>query len=267
MESARNYSLIMVGAGLFLVSGTPALGAGEAVDTITISPDPAVVGDTLTCTWNFTDDEGDPDASTLEWTVDGVVVGTSTTLSGGFAGGETVTCTVTASDGTDIGNQDSSSITISNTAPEVTAHLMSPSTIYTDDIVTVSVTTTDADGDAVTLDYDWYVNEVLQIETSGSLDGATFFGVGDTVRVDVTPSDGSDDGAVYSVSAVTVANSLPVLDAATLSPDPAYEDDTLSCVAGTSTDDDGDTVTFTYAWTVDGGRWMVDDGRWMVDDG
>ena len=44
--------------------------------SVGISPDPAYAADTLACSWTFTDDDGDSDASTLEWTVDGTVVGT-----------------------------------------------------------------------------------------------------------------------------------------------------------------------------------------------
>ena len=50
-------------------------------DVIGIDPDPATAEDVLLCTWSFSDDDGDSDASTLEWTVNGAVVGTDATLS------------------------------------------------------------------------------------------------------------------------------------------------------------------------------------------
>ena len=45
---------------------------------------------------------------------------------------------------------------------------------------------------------------------------------------------------------------MPVLPDVTLSPNPAYEADTLNCTPATATDADGESVSYGYTWTVDG---------------
>ena len=65
-------------------------------------------------------------------------MGTSATLSSGYESGDVVTCTVTPSDGTDSGTALSDSVTVGNTAPEITEVTLSPSTVYTDDTITAS---------------------------------------------------------------------------------------------------------------------------------
>ena len=64
-------------------SGTASLTIGNVAPEITsvvVTPDPATPSDSLTCAWSFYDEDGDADASTLEWTIDGAIVGTDPTL-------------------------------------------------------------------------------------------------------------------------------------------------------------------------------------------
>ena len=58
----------------------------------------------------------------------------------------------------------------------------------------------------------------------------------------MTAHDGAEAGNTDSAT-LTVGNTPPVLSEVTLSPDPAYEADTLTCTPGTTTDADG-TVGF-----------------------
>jgi hypothetical protein len=117
------------------------------------------------------------------------------------------------------------------------------------------VTTTDADpGDTVTLAYTWTVNSAVV----GGATGATLSGVsltkGDTVSCSATPSDGTATGSKATAATLTIQNSAPVLASATLAPATAYEDSELTCTPGSASDADGDTVTFVYAWFVNGGQ-------------
>ena len=87
-----------------------------SIDLVEITPDPATAPSTLTCSYDgYSDDDGDADASTYEWFIDGVSVGTDSTLAGVFVGGDSVT-TVTPDDGTDTGTALSAIQNISNTA-------------------------------------------------------------------------------------------------------------------------------------------------------
>ena len=73
-------------------------------------------GDTLTCGYTFNDADYDIDQSTVQWAIDGIAYATGATLSNGFSGGQEVTCTVTANDGTDVGNSVVATYTANNTS-------------------------------------------------------------------------------------------------------------------------------------------------------
>jgi len=223
------------------------------ITSVTISPDPATASDALSCTYaGFSDPDGDPDASTLAWTVGGTTVGTGSTLSTGYARGDLVTCTVTPSDGSDTGTALSDSLTIANTAPVLSAVSLSPASPGTDDTLVVSTSTSDADGDTVSVSVDWYVDGVYATSGSSSLAGGTWFDKGQDVHVEVTPSDGTDAGSSLTSSAVTVVNTAPSVSAVSVSPDPPSPSDTLVCSYTGYTDADGDADASTFAWDVSG---------------
>ena len=60
----------------------------------------------------------------------------------------------------------------SNLPPELSDFSLTPTPLYTNDMLTAQVTTTDAEGDAVTVSYEWLVDGVLQPEIGAQLDGA-----------------------------------------------------------------------------------------------
>ena len=65
-------------------------------------------------------------------------------------------------------------------------------------------------------------------------------------------NDGTDEGTAVSTS-IVITNTPPVLADASLTPDPAYEADTITCTPGDTSDDDGTTsFDYSYIWTVDG---------------
>jgi hypothetical protein len=70
------------------------------VTNVIITPMIATVDDTLSCGYSTTDSDGDAVTTTVTWAVNGSIISTgSDTLTGGFGVGQTVTCTVIASDG------------------------------------------------------------------------------------------------------------------------------------------------------------------------
>ena len=81
------------------------------ITNVSITPLLPEMGDTLTCAFTASDDNGDTLAGTYVWTVNGTVVADVTnTLSDGFAVGDTVTCTVLVSDGTDTAEETATTI-------------------------------------------------------------------------------------------------------------------------------------------------------------
>ena len=83
----------------------PSNNTAPTVSAITISPTSPEESDPLTCSYTYNDSENDPDASIVVWSINGVATTTQgTTLSSGYVAGDFVTCSVTAFDGSSLGN-------------------------------------------------------------------------------------------------------------------------------------------------------------------
>ncbi len=200
------------------------------------------------------DPEGDPLTYRYAWFRNGVeaTAWTGTEVSASATSkGETWRVEVSADDGSAEGPAGAAEVTVGNTTPSVDGVSLSPGTVYTDDTVTASVSGSDADGDSLSYSYSWTVNGAGISATSSSLSGSTWFDKGDEIAVTVTPSDGDDAGSAVSSDSLVVQNSPPEITAVSLSPSSVGTDDTLTAsVSGR--DDDGDTITYRYAWTVNG---------------
>lgn len=253
----------------FTVNGLP------TAPVVDLSPDPAVTGDDLTVTvvTDGVDPEGAAVTYAYAWAKDGVVQSaytTDTVPASATARGETWTAEVQAFDGYGLGAVGSDSVVVGNSAPVISSVVFSPGTLTTNDTAIPVVSGTDADGDALSYSFAWEVDGGSLSTTGSTLDGTTWFDRGQTVTVTVTASDGVDTSAPVSAS-IVVDNALPEVASVTLSPSVVYTDDTLSALAGTLTDADGDTVTLSYAWTVDGVSTgttgtTLDGGTWFDRD-
>jgi hypothetical protein len=226
--------------------------SAPSVARVTVSPSSPTAASTLTCAYTgFDDADGDADASTFEWTVDGVVAGTGSTLSGAFVGGDVVTCTVTPSDGTDDGATVSASVIVANTAPTMGTVSVAPSAAYNTDTLTCAGSATDVDGGSPTLSYAWTNATTGASLGSGAaltLSAATA-DPGDVIACAATATDAASGTATGSAS-VTLGNRAPTLTAS-LSPASPTRSATLTC-SGAATDADADTVALSFAWSVDG---------------
>jgi len=226
-----------------------AVNTAPELDGATITPDPAYANDTLSCTSDgFYDADGDADASTTEWFVNGVSTATTPVLASGFVKGDTVSCELTPDDGEDTGAVVSASIVIENSAPDITSVSISPSTAVADDVLSCSYSGySDIDGDADASTLSWTVNGT-EVATSPLISGV--FVHGDVVECTVTPYDGTDTGKPRSAS-LTVGNTVPVISDTEIQPDPADADDTLECTY-TFSDADGEADATTFTWLVGG---------------
>jgi hypothetical protein len=130
---------------------------------------------------------------------------------------------------------------------------LGPNPAYTDDdiVVTLDSDATDPEGDAIIYAYAWALNGIASPASLSSSLGASATTKGDVWTVTVTPNDGLGDGASASAS-ITILNTAPTLASAALTPDPAATTDALTCTAGASTDADGDSVSASYTWSIDG---------------
>ena len=226
-----------------------------SVPLVGIAPTTAYIDSTLTCTpTGSVDSDGDAISYVYEWTVNsGSVVGTSSTFSAGFVAGDIVTCTVTPNDGLIAGTSGSGSITIENSIPVVSAVVLSPDPVYTNNILTATATYSDLDNDALGLSYAWSVDGTeVQAGTTNTLSNG-LFSKGQTVSVSVVANDGTDTSIAATASAI-VANTVPTAPLIEISPSVPVEqeDDVVCSVTTAAADEDSDSVTYAFAWTVDG---------------
>jgi len=217
------------------------------VSDVVISPKPAWADDSLNCAWTFTD-SGSTDASSADWTINGVAAGSGTTLTAGHVHGDTVVCTVTPADGVLTGLPSSDSVVISNSQPAVATVSISPATPTAADTLSCAYTGfSDLDGEADVSTLQWAVNGVAAGGTP-TLSGV--FSRGDVVSCTVTPHDGTDPGVPVTDS-VIIENTPPEVTSVALSPSDVFTNTTVSVMA-TVSDAEDDSVTLQYAWTVDG---------------
>ena len=243
-------------------TGTPVSASIEisntapSVATVNVSPESANYADTLTCSWTgFADADGDGDASTLEWqNGDGTVLGTESSLSGAFVGGDSVICVVTPFDGKDEGTPVSSEpIVIDNAPPVLTDVSLTPvEPTVSDELTCAPGVTTDPDGStSFSYTYRWLVASVTVPGATGSTLSGSEFSRGQSVQCFATPSDGTDTGDEVGSNIIEVQNSRPQVDSLTLSPLVA-DTNTVITATVTLSDADGDSVIAYFEWLVNG---------------
>ncbi len=239
-------------------SASVTLGNRAPVATVSLTPASPTRTSTLTCSGSASDADADSASLSFGWTVGGSAVSatsssaSSSTLSGAFSAGQLVACTVTASDGKSGTDTDTASVTIGNNAPVVSSVTLSPSTVYTNDTLTANVVSSDADGDSLSLSYAWYVGGSLVSATSATLSGSSYFSKNQAVYVTATVNDGTTSTSLSS-SAITVSNTAPTAPVVAITPvEPEAGDDLTCSVTTAATDVDGDALTYSFAWDVDG---------------
>lgn len=224
--------------------------------SVSIGPaDPTKDDDVTATIEGGTDPDGDPITYTYNWVVAGESVGAAATLpSSRFRKGDSIYLELTPNDGIADGEAIRSNIVEGGNNPPVLARAtFDPSTVYTDTLITLDAIANDHDDDEVTLTVAWYVNGSVLSVTDPELDGDTWFDRDDEIYAIVTPDDGDDVGSPVTTSTFTVLNSPPTVPGVTMDPeDPEVGDDIHCDMTTVSTDADGDTLTYTFRWLVNG---------------
>jgi hypothetical protein len=97
----------------FIPLSEPTTNTAPQISSVVITPSSPLESDVLTCTYTYSDVDNDPDASSVTWMINGVTATTTgSTLSSGYAAGDSVICSVFAYDGVDYGNVETTTVLI-----------------------------------------------------------------------------------------------------------------------------------------------------------
>ena len=144
-------------------------------------------------------------------------------------------------------------IVISNTLPIMDNLSVLPNLVYTNDTLQAQSSTVDNDGDLINVTYEWFVDGVMIYDGGDTLDGSIYFNKNQEVYAQATPNDDEGFGAPITSTPIIVQNTPPNAPIISITPSSVTEDVDLHCMIDTdSIDDDGDAVTYTYEWFVDG---------------
>ena len=240
-------------------SGTP----GEAyvsigntapvVSNVSISPTTPFVTDTLTCTASVVDPDEIPQEN-ITWTniTTAATLGTGASLAftpGTVSPSDIIQCHFEAVDGDQTTDSGVATVELMNTAPHISSIAISPDPAYADQSLTCTATATDPDGDTVSISYGWTIDGVVTAETTNTL--STGAARGSVVVCTATPTDSWGQTGTASNTSLTISNNLPEVVSVQLNANTVYTNDVLTASA-TAFDPDGDPVTMSFAWYVDG---------------
>lgn len=218
--------------------------------TVTVSPTTLTRAELARASYTgWDDDDGDSQNVRYTWYVAGVASGTDSTLAGSWLtrGDEVYVQAVPYDSYGDGAAVSSATVVVENSAPSLSSAFISPSPLTgTTDATANTSGSYDADSDAVTFAYVWYVNGVVNGEAGSTLD-ASQFERGDRVYCVVTPSDGITVGTAVNTPTATVSNSPPASVPSVDTTTELQQCDTVSLDAGASTDDDADALTYTWS--------------------
>lgn len=240
-------------------SVTFALNEAPTVPEISLVPSNPNTLDNLVV--SITTTSMDPEGGTVlygyEWTKDGVPQSYGATVpASATAHFEVWQVAVTATD--NAGNTTpslSASVMIENTPPSGSTPFLTPEEAYEETILSCdgALADPDTDGDTVTVTYLWEVNGVpVPSATGPALDGADF-NKNDDVICAAVYDDVYDATTVSATEGLTIQNTLPTEPTIGITPSAPNNADDLTCVVtAAALDLDGDVLSYTYAWYVNG---------------
>jgi len=181
-------------------------------------------------------------------------------------GADVVVCRVRAYDGQQASPpSDSDGVVLGNTPPSGGNVLVGPfGATELDEIVCNATGAIDPDGDSLTWQYEWYVNDTqVEGETGPTLSGEHFDKT-DKVFCKAAAFDGTDAGPMVAAkNSVEVVNTPPSIEEAVLTPEEVDRSGTLLCAyEGWDDPDPADSPSALFAWYV-----VADDGSMTEVEG
>ena len=215
-----------------------------------ITPEAPKGGDTLQCVYDdFADPDGDPDRSSIVWTVNGLRAGGGRVLKTKPESGDRIACTVTPRDGEGSGDPVRAAVAVGNRPPSITSVWLEPKQTSAGKPITCKYGGySDPDFHSDASKITWTVNG--QPAGTGPKIEKGFVG-GDRLQCIVTPNDGEVDGEPMRAETV-IDNTPPVVDMVAIRPGKARFGDLLQCIYTGFSDLDGDRDASKVRWGVNG---------------
>lgn len=256
-----NGRLYVAGISADLLAAVILTNSAPVIDSVTLPPSSPRTNEVLQSTVAARDADGDLLTYSYEWLRNGALLvgATGSSLDLSVAGhgdrGDTITVRVTASDGQTTSVPATATVVVADSAPtaSVVLNVTSPAT---NQLITATATSSDADGDSLTYAFTWKVDGVVRTTISSPNASSSFdlavAGNGDrgqTVLVEIVSSDGTLESATASASAMVV-NSSPTVTVSLSDTSPRSRD--VLVATAIAQDADADPLTLTYTWRVNG---------------
>ncbi len=253
-----------------------------SVSAVSLSPTAPTTQDSVTCSVASIDLDGDVLTESIEWFVAGTSVGTGTTLdlsSLGISPSDLVECVATVSDPSGASDQQSSTVTVTNTDPTIDVLTLSPTEPTLNDTLSCYAESSDVDGDSPSLSF------AFTNQTTGSNFAPTST-TSNVATLDVSSTDAdydhvltcsvtstdTDGGSVMDSISTTIVNTAPIFDqGAVITPNIVEIGTNVACTATASDPDDG-IASLTYVWQINGvqvstgSSWTVNSSAANVGD-
>ncbi len=224
--------------------------------TLSVTPNPPTSLDAIALNVVIDDPDDDDITSVLTWKLDGVSVpewdGVDTIPASATERGQRWVAQVIASDEDDEADPATLEVTVADGPPTITNTQLTPDPVREGGQLTASATATDPEGDAISYAYSWSIDGAPLAGPDTATLNSTWFDEGDVVTATIVAvSAQGGRSAPATTPGVTVANTLPSLTSASISPASGDETTPFTCLAAGLTDlDPADTPTTTTTWLV-----------------
>lgn len=169
---ARSQSILGLVTGNSLISqNTLVRNTPPSISNPVILPSNPEAGDTVTCSYEFHDDDGDSDQSSIIWEIDGVNMGGATSgiieIPLGTPGDAMIFCSISPFDGEDPGDPWHIDIWMPNSIPEVLHIQLGQHWAGGDLIFDCDVDVYDKNHDTLSYQVEWYVDGAYVLTKQG----------------------------------------------------------------------------------------------------
>ena len=244
---AYNTSSALNSSPLVLLDHAPVVGI-PSVTPLLIYKSTSIV----TCNNNASDIDGDVLTYSYQWFNGNTNLGITTQniTNASFSKGYQLKCQLNATDGNLSGTaQNSSAITVLNTAPVTTTPTVNPvsPTKLTASLQCLNSATYDVDNDTVTFSYLWYKNSISTGITSQNI-SSSYYNKGDNMICQITPTDTFDVGTSFNSTGTIIGNTPPSISNVTMGPTSFVSGATATCTVSGYYDTDGDSAFYYFNW-------------------